>query len=231
MSPSEELEESLSDHILLFTKHPVAGFAKTRLIPSQGPQGAADISRILTEHTLTTIREYNRTVRKVQTVIYHANPAGVSPVSTSAWLKPSSSEVLVPQCSGTLGDRLISAFGQSFSKGASKVIVVGIDTPDITPELYRDAFQALDQHDIVIGPSLDGGYYLLGMNKLHHHLFHDIPWSTSTVFQDTVSKASAAHLSAYKLPPLRDIDELDDLQHFSIAEIEKGNSLYSFGLA
>lgn len=203
--------QSYTDHILLFTKHPASGFAKTRLIPSQGPHTAADISRILTEHTLVTVRKYHRAVHPVHTFIHHANPPHVPQTATAAWLKPLPQESLIPQSSGSLGDRLISAFDHSFSQLASNVIVIGTDSPDISPELLRQAFQALDQYDIVIGPAIDGGYYLLGMTRMHRHLFVDISWSTDTVYRDTVAKASANKLSVFNLPTLRDIDELEDL--------------------
>lgn len=202
-----------TDHIILLTKHPTSGFAKTRLIPSQGPHTAADISRILTEHTLVTVRAYHRTVHPIHTFIHHANPPHVFQTATAAWLKPLPHESLIPQSSGSLGDRLISAFDYSFSQHASNVVVVGTDSPDISPELLRQAFQALHQHDIVIGPAMDGGYYLLGMTRMHRHLFEDISWSTDTVYKDTIAKASAKQLSFFSLPTLRDIDDLDDLLH------------------
>lgn len=223
---SENKTQTSIDHVLVFTKHPTPGFAKTRLIPSQGPRTASDISRILTEHTLVTIRKYHQTVSPVHAFIHYASPPQVPATVTAAWLKPLSHETLIPQTAGSLGDRLISAFEHSFSQQPSKAIVIGTDSPEISPSLLGQAFQALNKHDVVIGPALDGGYYLIGMTRMHRNLFENILWSTDTVYNDTVSKVTASNLSVFNLPTLRDIDDLDDLLEMPSLDV---NGVHEFG--
>lgn len=202
------------DHLLIFTKHPVAGYAKTRLIPSQGAAAAADISRMLTEHTIMTARWLRSVHATLCTMVHYAAPTGLPAERTAAWLRPEPpAEVLLAQTGGSLGDRLIAAFRYSFTHGARKVAVIGTDAPHITPVLLRQAFSVLDDADVVIGPALDGGYYLIAMSALHEPLFQDIPWSSDTVCTDTLNKARQIGLSVEMLAPLRDIDELDDLLH------------------
>lgn len=217
------------NHILLFTKHPVPGYAKTRLIPSQGPQAAAEISRTLSEHALSTIRNYLRLRPSTALKIHHANPPHVPTSATSDWLRPAAGESLVAQAPGALGDRLISAFEQSFKARASKVVVIGTDTPSICVDILDKAFAALDGSDLVIGPAVDGGYYLLGMHSMHRQLFENIPWSTSTVFNDTLAVADLFHLTVHKLAPMRDVDDLDDLLYLPSVLTSNEAQLYKYG--
>lgn len=205
-------------HLLIFTKHPHPGFAKTRLIPSQGAQAASHISQRLTEHTLTTVRQLQAARPGMHTLLHHANPPSIAPYRTETWLRPNARETLLAQTAGSLGDRLIAAFTRSFQPDTetatmpvTKVVVIGTDAPQVSTTILARAFAALDRADVVIGPCVDGGYYLLGMTKLHSTLFQNIPWSTCTVCADTVSAAHRLNLSVEKLEMLRDIDDLDDL--------------------
>lgn len=106
---------------------------------------------------------------------------------------------------------MLNAFDSSFSYESRKVIIIGTDAPDISSEILQSSIDALDTSDIVIGPALDGGYYLLGMKQLHGHLFKDIEWSTGSVLQKTIEKAQAHHLTVQLLPSLTDIDTIEDL--------------------
>ncbi len=96
----------------------------------------------------------------------------------------------------------------------SKAIIIGSDCPDISSQIIEEAFIRLDKHDCVIGPSEDGGYYLLGMKKLHSALFEDIEWSSSKVMEQTIRKIESLQLSYTQLPKLNDIDTIDDLRQF-----------------
>lgn len=206
-----------TDHLLIFIKHPVPGYSKTRLISSQGEYAAAEISRLLTEHTILTARSLQYTDPRVRVLIHHANPDHVPQSATAAWLRPNSREDLIAQItySNSLGDRLMNAVKHSFEQPypAQKVVVTGTDSPDITTHLLQQAFQKLDHADVVIGPAFDGGYYLLGMKMLLPALFQGIQWSTKSVCADTIQKASDLQLTVEKLQPLNDIDELEDLLH------------------
>ena len=203
-------------HLLLFTKYPVPNFAKTRLIPSLGPQGAAEFSQQLTEHTLKTIHKFCSINTNVSTRVHYAAPAGTSSASISSWITPSDRLAILPQSSGDLGARLYSAFSKSFNDGARAVVVIGSDAPGLTADILSSSFEALTANDIVIGPAADGGYYLLGMRTIHTSLFENIPWSTSDVFTTTLKAAASQSLTVAELPVLRDVDTPEDLGYARI---------------
>lgn len=116
----------------------------------------------------------------------------------------------VPQRGNDLGERICNAIEDC--QDYAKTIVIGSDTPNITGTLINRACEQLDTTDIVIGPTVDGGYYLIGMKRLHTTLFSDIAWSTDQVCSQTLERARAADLTVSMLESMRDIDTLDDLQ-------------------
>jgi rSAM/selenodomain-associated transferase 1 len=116
----------------------------------------------------------------------------------------------ITQYGETLGDRICNAVRDC--DAYKKKIVIGSDTPKITSAMVHDAMHALDTADIVIGPAVDGGYYLIGMKQLHTQLFEGMPWSTDQIFTQTCAKMDAASLRYVVLPKLRDIDTIDDLK-------------------
>lgn len=208
--------------VIIFTKYPTPGYAKTRLIPAVGAQRAAEISGMLSERIVNTVRRL---------ISSHGLPSTVSRIFFAAkgndedeiqqmrtWLGyPKESfadrELMVRQASGDLGNRLTAAFAACFEEGASKVVVVGSDIPEIDATILSEAFTRLDDSDIVIGPSEDGGYYLLGMKECHVVLFQGIAWSTETVCEQTTELAKQAGLSIHMLSKLRDIDIPEDLPY------------------
>jgi rSAM/selenodomain-associated transferase 1 len=118
------------------------------------------------------------------------------------------------QSVGELGDRIEHAFRTVFNHGAEKAIIVATDVPDLTHDIMDEAIKALDNCDLVIGPSHDGGYYLLGMKRLYSELFRNIPWSTEHVCEETLLRVKACGLCSQILPSLRDIDTEDDLRQW-----------------
>lgn len=215
------------EHVLLFTKYPTPGYAKTRLIPAVGAERAADISRELSEHAIGNIRAYiDASTRLTEFRVYFALRTADDKDKLMEWLhreERESTESFHEQSSGGLGERLCKAFASSFEAGASKVLVVGADIPEIDSNLLDEGFQKLDKADVVIGPAEDGGYYLLGMKKLASRLFEDMQWSTSTVFETTLQRANELSLSILQLKRLRDVDEPDDIEYFNkiMGEIRK----------
>ena len=114
-----------------------------------------------------------------------------------------------------LGERMSSAFAEVFVRtGTDRVLLIGSDIPHITADLLEDYFSKLDEHDVVLGPAEDGGYYLVGLHRTSFTpaLFEDIPWSTGRVRRETVRRAEKLGLSVYLGPTLRDIDTLEDLE-------------------
>ena len=91
------------------------------------------------------------------------------------------------------------------------VVLIGTDCPDLNAQLIAEAFQALGEHDLVLGPAIDGGYYLIGLRRLIPELFTGIPWSTSAVLRQTLRIAQKLELAVAQLPLLSDVDRPEDL--------------------
>jgi rSAM/selenodomain-associated transferase 1 len=121
----------------------------------------------------------------------------------------------VVQSGGSLGRRLENAFSQQFARGAGKVIIVASDVPDISSSVMIEAPKSLDDHEIVVGPCYDGGYYLIGMTRLHREVFDGVPWGTSQVYARTLANINKLDISLYQLRCLNDIDTENDLNQWS----------------
>jgi len=115
------------------------------------------------------------------------------------------------QSEGDLGRRMALAFKESFSAGMTGVVIIGTDCPDLNAQLMVKAFHAIEQNDLVLGPALDGGYYLIGLRRLIPELFTGISWSTAEVLEQTRSIAERLDLAIAFLPLLNDIDRPEDL--------------------
>lgn len=109
-----------------------------------------------------------------------------------------------------LGERMRFAAADSLARRDGGVLLIGTDCPSLTPQLLRAAAEALVDYDAVLGPSTDGGYYLLGLRALRAEVFEGIPWSTASVAEDTRRVLAEADLSTWELPPLSDIDTAGD---------------------
>ncbi len=118
------------------------------------------------------------------------------------------------QVHGDLGLKMCEAFRTQFDLGFEKIVLIGSDTPHLTDEIYDEAFKALDQNDIVLGPSLDGGYYLIAFNRssFYEEVFKDITWSTDKVLEQTLQKLNNKRV--HLLKGLNDIDDINDLKDF-----------------
>ena len=92
------------------------------------------------------------------------------------------------------------------------MLLIGSDCPEVTPEICDEAFAALEVHDVVLGPTEDGGYYLIGMSGKYHDVFGEITFSTTTVLKDTIDKMTRDGVSYFELEKLNDIDEIEDLE-------------------
>ncbi|MDP6685636.1 MAG: TIGR04282 family arsenosugar biosynthesis glycosyltransferase, partial [Candidatus Omnitrophota bacterium] len=119
---------------------------------------------------------------------------------------------LCHQVKGDLGVRLSNAFQSIFKNGAKRVVVIGSDSPTIDVRVIKKAFIELKTKDCVIGPSKDGGYYLLGLSSYHKEIFQGISWSTDKVFKETLDRLNASGLSLSTLEEGFDIDTVEDLE-------------------
>lgn len=191
--------------ILIFTRYPEAGKTKTRMIPLLGAQEAANLQRQMTEHTLTTVKQLQGQLMVNVAIFY----TGGNLQLMRSWLGDEYD--YVNQGEGDLGIRLSAAFQRGFEQGMGKVMIIGIDCPDLTETILRKGVEALSQHDLVLGPAIDGGYYLIGTQRWIPQLFKDISWGTGEVLNETKAIATQLNLKTALLPQLADIDRPEDL--------------------
>jgi rSAM/selenodomain-associated transferase 2/rSAM/selenodomain-associated transferase 1 len=193
------------DRLILFTRYPEPGKAKTRLIPALGATGAAELHRQMAEHTVSQARS----LRSQHPVSVEVQFASGTVERMQTWLGEDLAYQL--QAPGDLGDRLAHAFQSAFAVGMESVIVIGTDCPELDAAILAQAFAALQSHDLVLGGAIDGGYYLIGLRRLVPALFQGIAWSTAAVFQQTMTIAAQAGLTIATLPVLADVDYPEDL--------------------
>lgn len=195
---------SRSACILLFAKQPVAGQVKTRLGADLGMAEAAEAYRRLTEAVVRALPP-SLPLRVCFTPDEARN-------SMEAWLRPLVTSALTfhPQRSGDLGSRLQHAFAEAFSAGYQRALVIGSDCLGLDAHLFARAFAALETHDAVLGPSTDGGYYLLGLRRPEARLFAGVDWSTERVLAQTRERFARLGWTHFLLPPMTDVDTLAD---------------------
>ena len=195
----------MQQKLIVFTRYPEPGKAKTRLIPALGEAGAAALSRHMTEHTLTQVQQLSLK----ETLSVEVCFAGGTVDLMRQWL--GQGWIYTHQGEGDLGDRMARSLQTAFNSGVQRTIIIGTDCPDLNNSLLETAFQALDTHDLVLGPTVDGGYYLIGLSRFIPELFTGIAWSTSTVLPQTLTIAETLRLAIAQLPKLSDVDYPEDL--------------------
>ncbi|NRB46227.1 MAG: glycosyltransferase [Saprospiraceae bacterium] len=188
--------------LIIFVRNPELGKVKTRLAQTLGDQRALDIYLALLQHT----REIAERIDTDRLVFYSHFIDMEDDWSNTAFEK-------FLQISGDLGDKIHSGFEKAFEKH-SKVLIIGSDCASLTEAIVEEGFKALETHDFVLGPALDGGYYLLGMNQFSPSLFEDIPWSTDQVAALSLDKMKALGGSCHLLPTLSDIDYAEDWEKY-----------------
>ncbi|WP_404785997.1 TIGR04282 family arsenosugar biosynthesis glycosyltransferase [Altericista sp. CCNU0014] len=196
--------------LMIFTRYPEPGQVKTRLIPALGAEGAATLHRRMVEHTLAQARAL-KSIGGLSVEVWFANG---SIAQMQAWLGEDVAYQLQPE--GDLGDRMALAFESAFAKGHQATTIIGTDCPDLSTAVLEQSFSALQQEALVLGPAIDGGYYLIGLARPVPELFTDIAWSTANVLQATVEKAARLGLTPHYLAQLSDIDLPEDLERDSV---------------
>ena len=191
--------------VLIFVRAPERGRVKTRLAADVGDEAALRIYERLALQAINAACGLGdeAAVRVCYT------PSGAGEVIRS-WLGEARVEYR-PQGKGDLGERMRGAFRDAFDDGADRVVIVGSDLPDMSPELLREALELLDRHPAVLGPALDGGYYLLGLRNPLPNVFRAIPWSTDRVLATTLARFAKAGVDPELLAPRNDVDTADDL--------------------
>ena len=198
-------QSAIRNRLIIFTRYPEPGKTKTRLIPALGPEGAADLHRRMSEHTMIWARQMKNTSAVSLEVRYEGGDEN----RIREWI--GSDIPCRPQGNGDLGARMAWAFSEAFSVGMERVIIVGTDCPGLTGDLVQIAFEELRDNDLVVGPAKDGGYYLIGLRMFTPHLFGGIPWGTDEVLPKTLGIADDLKLRVLLLERLADVDRPEDL--------------------
>ena len=185
---------------MIFVKNPVEGKVKTRIAKTMGAEKALKIYLQLLEHTHHVSK--NLTMDKA---VFYSDEI----IAGDVWDKGNFQKY--KQEGSDLGKRMLNAFKFAFSKKYRKVVVIGSDCFDLTAKIIKQAFAELPQNNFVIGPTHDGGYYLLGMTALHTTLFKNKKWSSEDVLHDTLIDIRNMNGSYKLLPELTDIDTEEDL--------------------
>ena len=192
------------DGILFYVKYPIKGHVKSRLNPKVPPEKSTSLYRNFVDDILLTL---NKTLLSIIICYEPSNHI----LQFHQWL--GNNYTFYPQIGNDLGQRLENGFHQGFSDGYKKLLVIGSDSPDLSTSMIQNAMDQLENNDAIIGPSTDGGYYILGLKAESYKpdIFHDIQWSTEHVFTETLNRLHQHKLKIKILPKWYDIDTYEDL--------------------
>jgi rSAM/selenodomain-associated transferase 1 len=191
--------------LLFFIKNPEKGRVKTRLASAVGDKSAMKLYRRFLLEMLSTL---NRGTFLFYLCFYPENSLS----DLRGWL--GDDYLYMPQRGKDLGERMKNGFIEAFAMNFKRVVLTGSDIPDLPLTFIEEAFISLQEKDGVIGPSFDGGYYLIGFKdkSFSPRVFEGISWSTKRVFEETMKVLNQEGLAVHTLQPLRDIDTIEDLR-------------------
>jgi rSAM/selenodomain-associated transferase 1 len=210
--------------LIVMTKAPLPGYSKSRLVDvlpgsaaarlhladghaqALGPFDAARVARLADAFVRDTLEVSRQSAHDALWIVFGP------PESEPYFRVVAPGATLVPESGGNLGERLTAAVALAFARGATRVIVIGSDSPHVPPARIDAGFEALSTADCVLGPAHDGGYYLIGLAAARPELFRGITWGTASVLAETRAVAAAEGLRVGLLPVERDIDERADLE-------------------
>lgn len=190
--------------LILFAKAPEMGKVKTRLIPSLGQQGAAELQRRMTRHIIDQVFAAPFTNIELQCSPHSRHQFFIN-------LLDDYCIELKPQQGDHLGQKMARAMQQAL-KQYKYAVIIGTDAPRINNQYIEQAFKKLQSGiDVVIGPAEDGGFVLIGLSRFEAHIFNDIEWGTDLVLQQTLERIQQANMSYHELATLWDVDLAEDL--------------------
>jgi rSAM/selenodomain-associated transferase 1 len=190
--------------LLIFVKNAVEGKVKTRLAKNIGNKKALEAYLLLSYYTKDVSKKI-----KAKKYVYYSD--GIEDID----LWPSKGFHKMAQFGKDLGERMLSAFQFSLNSH-EKVVLIGSDCPLIKKVHLKLAYEALNKHEVVIGPAKDGGYYLIGMSKMHASLFEDIDWSTDNVLPQTIAKLEKSEVKYKLLEELEDVDTITEWDKYKV---------------
>ncbi|HHM12106.1 MAG TPA: DUF2064 domain-containing protein [Planctomycetaceae bacterium] len=214
--------EARSTRLSIFTRFPLPGQTKTRLIPYLGPEGAATLQRRMTRHMLKVAQVWQREQSAACDVWFTGG--------TCEQMKETFGDHWNYRCQEgeDLGCRLARAVEWAFAQGSRHVLCVGSDCPEVSPELLQEADAALEHSDVVLGPAHDGGYYLIGMRRFDRRLFEGISWGSSEVLSQTRARAASLRWRVAQLKRLTDVDTWQTLAAWHRrCRLEESSIVYS----
>ena len=188
--------------LIVFVKNSILGKVKTRLAKTVGDNKAFEVYKQLVDIT----EECSLKVDSDKHIYFSEK------VINSKWVD----ELKFVQEGESLGDRMMNAFKNGFSQGYEKVILIGSDLPDISPEIIQEGFERLEKNEVVFGPAEDGGYYLIGMTKFQKFMFENKPWSECSLLEITLKELREQEVIYSLLQTLNDIDTFEDLKSSKI---------------
>ena len=205
--PTKNITGLNSQRVLLFVRAPQRGRVKTRLAARLGADKTLALYRCFVEDIMATLN-----AGLYQPSIFYTPKDQKSVVQ--AWL--GRNYHCLPQSGSNLGERMYQALRHIFHEPVKRAVLIGSDIPDLSTGIIAEAFAALQESDVVIGPAKDGGYYLIGFQKdaLSGDVFNGMEWGTNQVFQQTLVQLQHANLSYHILPICQDIDTYEDLMAF-----------------
>jgi hypothetical protein len=213
MKPTTPHPSPLTPHqtaLVIFAKAPIPGQVKTRLCPPLTPDEAATLHGSFVLDTLERTK-----IAAAKLTLPIDRYLACAPSATHVFFKIMEERQgvkLIDQVGDDLGGRMNQAFATLFERGYRQVLLIGTDVPTLPLDHFKQALTSLENHDLVLGPAIDGGYYLIGLKRPIPELFVDIPWSTDQVLRLTQEKAVRLGLTTALLDPWRDVDTLADLQ-------------------
>ena len=188
----------MSTCAVLFAKKPVPGTVKTRLQSHLSASEATRLYEAMLLDCATALHETQAAAKVVAFTPAHAEDA------LRTLLAPIGTFEYVPQPEGDLGQRMESLMQWAFARGAERVVLIGSDSPSLPARYIDEGIVLLHEKEVVLGPSTDGGYYLVGRRKGESRIFQDVAWSTGMVFEQTLARLGTQTLGL--LPPWYDVD-------------------------
>lgn len=192
--------EKRKELVFVFVRNPELGKVKTRLAVSIGNEKALAVYKFLLKHT----HQISHAIPFDKAIYYSEHKR-----ENDIWSEGNYQKHI--QQGVDLGERMNNAFIDSFTDGYDKVVIIGSDIPDLTEKHILEAFQKLDENDVVLGPAKDGGYYLLGMKKVHSKIFENKNWGTDSVRAKTMKDLEK--VTVHLLEELNDIDVYEDIKN------------------
>ena len=194
----------MNNALIVFTREPIPGKTKTRLMPRYTPEQCAELH-------LCFLKDIAREIAKTDADIYVSYTGGEPEKLRIVF---GDAAAYMEQEGENLGDRMLNAIKSVKSYGYDKIVLIGSDVPELSAPTIQDAFSKLDVADTVIGPTQDGGYYLIGMNEVCEYAFNVEQYGVSTVYEDTVHSLNESGHTVIATDSYQDIDDANDVRGY-----------------